>query len=176
MFSAMMLATSIFFNACKGEVGPKGDTGATGANGATGAKGDVSSANVIYSTWKPADSWVLSNYYGAIGRYFDIAAPQLTREILDRGNVYVYWKPANNLDAVIPLPTTTHDFREFFLEHKVSRIRIWFFNSIRTDPGTLPSSNEFRYVIVPGGVAGGRRTAVDYSNYEAVKKAYNLPD
>ena len=34
-----------------------------------------------------------------------------------------------------------------------------------------------RYVIVPGGAAvGGRKAAINYNDYEAVKRAYNLPD
>lgn len=45
-----------------------------------------------------------------------------------------------------------------------------------TESAVLNNYTQFRYVIIPGGVPAGRAAAVDYSDYEAVKRYYNLPD
>ena len=35
---------------------------------------------------------------------------------------------------------------------------------------------QYRIVIVNGSTPGGRAAAIDYKDYAAVKRAYNLPD
>lgn len=74
-------------------------------------------------------------------------------------------------------------------------ITAWYGSSQENDPYTfynpkgpaatdivsyaeLPPRTQFyvRYVVIPGGVAGGRQAAVDVKNYAAVKAHYHLPD
>lgn len=50
--------------------------------------------------------------------------------------------------------------------------RIEFSANYATSP-----NQRVRYVIIPGGTTvGGRKAAVDMSNYQAVKAYYHLPD
>jgi hypothetical protein len=48
------------------------------------------------------------------------------------------------------------------------------------DAGTITTSGQtayqFRYVIIPGGVAINGRSAVNWDNYEAIKRLYNIPN
>jgi hypothetical protein len=55
-------------------------------------------------------------------------------------------------------------------------ITIFLYNEDATDPGTFGSGNQYRYVIIPGGIPNGRMAAVNYNDYEAVKAYYQLPD
>lgn len=176
---ALMSASMVFLlTSCPGPMGPEGEKGNPGIQGPqgvagqTGAQGPAGTANVIYSSWITATSIVSGSYFSRAGSYFDLTVPKLTQEILDKGMVLTYWKPAGNNQAIIPLPASTGDVTgsELYPEYKVSRIRIWLFNT-----GTFSTSNQFRYVIIPGSV-NARKANIDYSNYEEVKKAYNLPD
>lgn len=155
-----------------GAIGATGSTGAAGATGATGAKGDkgdtgatgaTGTANVIYSPWTSV------TFTGSGTSYIGtLAAAKLTQEILDKGDIHVYWSEGGR---VITIPysqvfgTTTYTvFPRFYVG------RIDLVSSYALSPQMI------RYVIIPGGVAGGRKAAIDYSNYEEVKKYYNLKD
>lgn len=147
----------------KGEVGPAGPTGATGAPGATGATGATGTANVIYS------NWITTSFSGTPGLYLgNITAPKITQDVLDKADIRVYWSESGR---VVSLPYaqviggTTYTIHQRFYVGKIELVASY-----------LLANQQFRYVIIPGGVAGGRKAAIDYSNYEEVKKYYNIPD
>ncbi len=165
-----IVSAVIFMDACKaekGEVGPIGPTGAKGdpgATGATGAVGATGTANVIYSEWTNV------TFAGSGTSYIaNVAAPKLTQDILDKGDVHVYWKIGSSI-YYIPyaqvLGTTTYTLFQILT---VGNIKL-------TASYAISSSTSIRYVIIPGSIAGGRKAAVDYRNYEEVKKYYNLKD
>lgn len=164
----------------KGEKGDKGDTGATGATGTAGPKGDkgdTGSANVIYSGWismTNASLWTTNSG----GAYWtaNFAAPAITQAVLDRGVILIYTNSTGF--GTVLLPLKLNPARTFQAYTKLQRIyieQVFSSGATTTFPGT-GGLNEFRYVIIPGGVAGGRQAPVDYNDYEAVKKYYNLPD
>ena len=186
-----IISAVIFMNGCKaekGEVGPIGPIGATGANGAigatgatggtgatgaTGAKGDkgdtgatgaTGTANVIYSDWTNV------TFAGSGTSYIaNVTAPKLTQDILDKGNVNIYWKIGTSvyyIPYVQVIGTTTYTVFQILT---VGNIKL-------TASYAGITGTAIRYVIIPGGVAGGRKAAIDYSNYEEVKKYYNLKD
>ncbi len=161
---------------CKGErgdpgpTGPKGDQGNVGQTGQTGPQGSTGTANVIYSEWFTSGFWL-----GSFGSwYFDKSAPQVTQAILDRGVVLAYAKLTGlNSNIVLPLPVTGSPgstYWNFFINGPGS---IRFLTDFTSTPSNL---NQFRYVIIPGGISGGRSAAVNYANYAEVKAYYNLPD
>jgi hypothetical protein len=200
-----VMSAVIFMDACKGEkgdVGPIGTTGVagpTGANGAVGLAGPTGTANVVYGTWQDMNNssfWYKlgtantggsnnggggTNVYSGHGWGCDIPAP-ITQDILDKGQVFVYGKFASSIgdNRVYLIPNNfwgnwSHQVN--ILLNKVYIQTIW------DTAGTVPSSYSpsgflcfFRYIIIPGGVAGGRKEHLDYSDYEAVKKAYNIKD
>ncbi len=168
----VVVSAVIFMDACKaekGEIGPigptgaKGDKGDPGAAGATGATGATGTANVIYSPWTSVSfTGSAANYTGSL------AAAKLTQEILDKGDIRVYWSESGRVlsipysQVVGSTPYTVH--------------ARYFVGRIDFIANYALSAQMFRYVLIPGGVPTGRKAAVDYNNYEEVKKYYNLPD
>lgn len=169
---ASIVAIFIFLDACKGEKGdvvPAGVTGAVGANGAIGAngqKGDTGTANVIYSDWMPL------TLTGSItsSSVATIQTPKITQEIIDKGVVLSFVKFQIGYFYSLPL--------SFQIAGRVDeRIAIRYLLGTATITTNMNSSGAlFRYVVIPEGIAGGRRAAIDYTDYEAVKRYYNLPN
>ena len=149
-----------------GDPGPKGDTGVQGAKGDAGAqgpKGDVGSANVIYSPWTSV------SFTGGGSSYIgNLTAPKITQEVLDKADIRVYWSESGR---VLTLPyaetigTTTYTVHQRFY---VGRVELKASYAL--------SSQQFRYVIIPGGTPSGRLAGIDLTNYAAVKEAFNIPD
>jgi hypothetical protein len=167
----MLAITSavIFMDACKaekGEVGPIGPTGPTGATGATGTPGAVGAtgtANVIYSPWTSV------TFTGSGTTYIgSLTATKLTQDILDKGDIHVYWSESGRVLTIPYSQTIGSTAYTVFPRYYVGRIDL--VGSYALSPQMI------RYILVPGGVSTGRKAAVDYNNYEEVKKYYNLPD
>jgi hypothetical protein len=202
----LMAMAIIFMDACKGEkgdVGPSGTAGVagpTGANGATGVAGPTGTANVVYGTWQDMNNtnfWYklgtantggdnngggTYNTFQGRGWGCDINAP-ITQDILDKGQVFVYakWQNGYSDKRVFQLPIAF--WGNWAQQTNILLNKIYIQTIYDANAQTVPSTynptgflNQFRYIIIPGGVAGGRKANVDYSDYEAVKKAYNIPD
>ena len=165
---AIVMVMFILLDACKaekGEAGPAGATGANGTNGATGATGSIGAtgatgtANVIYSDW--ANVTFTGSGTSWSGK---ITAPKITQDILDKGYVKAYFKFGTDVyeGNYTNVPTASS---------------IYYFSNLGAINmrATFNATYPWRYIIIPGGV-GARRAAVDYADYEAVKKYYNLPD
>jgi len=167
----------------EGPVGPQGTTGAQGdqgPQGIQGPQGEPGTANVIYSAWFNPTTWLTVSFDGKTNQYFDIAAPDLTSEMLDSAVVMVYADIIgdNAANGIRALPTYLTGIDAFiYFGASVSSIRIWAYSlNDNLAPG-LSTSNRFRYVIIPGGTpASGRIANVDLEDYEAVKDYYNIPD
>ncbi len=145
----------------KGDKGDKGDTGATGATGATGT------ANVQYSDWIP---FTLTGTQSSNGTT-NIILPKITQEVLDKYLIFSYIK-FNISNWVYSLPLS---FPSGGGKDETVAVRYYLGNVMITSNVTY-NNTSFRYVLVPGGVPTGRKAAVDYTDYEAVKKYYNLPN
>jgi hypothetical protein len=186
-----------------GPQGPAGNTGAAGSGGtpgATGQTGPIGIANVIYSTWLAAPStsgsagWFDTTIttIGAVSRA-NFLAPSMTQTILDQGMTLVFHTssaapPATGTANVQPLPFTMNIagvIQEVNYRPAVGRVIVFLKNLSAAGSLTMAAGNYFRYVIVPGGVAGGRMTsgpATGYSidklkamPYEEVIKEFNIP-
>lgn len=166
---ALITMAVIVMNACKGEkgdVGPSGtagQTGATGASGATGATGQTGAtgtANVIYSDWTNITfTGSGTSWSGTIN------APKITQEILDKGFIKAYFKFGNQVYE--GNYTNTQNGASMYYYMALGSINL---------KSTFNATYPWRYIIIPGGIAGGRKAAVDYSDYEAVKAYYGLKD
>ncbi|GAB3806872.1 hypothetical protein GCM10028819_43110 [Spirosoma humi] len=168
--AACLFIVSICFQQCQpkaGDPGPKGDTGATGPagpTGATGPQGPTGTADVQYSPW-------ISTTFSGSGTLFtaNITATPITQAVLDKADVRVYW---NEGGRILSLPYAETFGTTTFTVHQriyVGRIELRASYALTTQ--------QFRYVIIPGAVAvGGRRAAIDYADYQAVRKAFNIPD
>jgi hypothetical protein len=100
---------------------------------------------------------------------FDRAAPGVTAAIITSGVVLSYTQLTGDGTTTRPLPATTISGANAIIWNYV----IPAAGTIRytvIDPGAAlaPSPsllNQFRYVIIPGGVAGGKTTGIGGTNY-----------
>jgi hypothetical protein len=153
----------------QGPAGSNGATGATGAAGATGATGAVGpqgpagatgpagTANVIYSAWSLPTFTASSTFFVA-----QPAAPGITQAIMDRGVVLAYMSNGTG--------TATSGFNVWTLPYtRPGDATLIYHQYVVGTIVYIASANltgfQFRYVIIPGGVAGGRTTGVGGTNY-----------
>lgn len=162
----------------------KGDTGPTGPTGATG------SANVIYSDWYSPATWNAETLYGISQRTYTITATSLTQEIIDRGVVQVYMRFAGLNPAIVQLPFTANDVGySFYLRAAAGSIKVSYYSpaALTTTPPIIPSANQIRYVLIPGGALAASMQAdglpyereiagLKSMSYSEVCRKYNIPE
>jgi len=160
----------------KGDPGAPGGNGANGQQGATGEKGDKGdpgTANVIYSEWFTPNSgnW---QKVSDINYTYTITESRITQEIVDRGVVLAYSRQStNSASYLLPLTlTTSSSISNYNVGMSFGNVIINFLELL--EPSGQPANNlQFRYVIIPGGVQA--RANLDYSNFDAVAKAFGIP-
>jgi hypothetical protein len=154
----------------QGPQGPAGTTGANGTNGTNGTnglQGPPGTANVIYSPWftqtfatvTPGPTNQHSSYT------FVKTAPGVTQSIIDQGVLLCYMMSTatsavfqgTNMVAQLPL---VDEFDVDYFKSWISGVGAITFAYASSIPFSLATVNgwghNFRYVLIPGGVAGGR--------------------
>jgi hypothetical protein len=155
-----------------GPTGPQGPSGPAGPTGPTGPQGPTGTANVIYSAWATVGSLgaIIDSSFSDFGtcKRWIRTAPGVTAAILDNGVVLSYWKVASNIYTALPYQFPSAG-TTYFLGSVTAVGKIIYFTSIfGANAGWTPNSSaELRYVIIPGGVAGGRSTGLGGTNYTA---------
>ena len=181
-FFPLLVACSFLLvcsNCKKGDPGPAGATGPAGPTGSTGAIGPIGAANVIYSPWANVTFTGSGTAWSAL-----ITAPGVTQDIMDKGVVKTYFKFGTSVyeGNYSNIPTGASIYQ--FLSVGAINLR-----------ATFAANYPWRYVIIPGGVAGGRlsggsadadrfvfadgstmrRTELDKMSYEDVCSRFNIP-
>jgi hypothetical protein len=114
----------------------------------------------------------------------NIPAPQLVDSILNGGEIKVYWNAGSAADTsgsfVVALPFNDLLISGIFTNVYFSRNTISLVSNsdLTTYTKTGGKFSQFRYIIIPGGVAAGRKPTgtVDWNNYAQVKKYLGLKD
>ena len=167
----MTLFAMLFAVSCRGPMGPEGPAGHDGHDG--------QDANVYSSTVtaRPNDwrwdetSWRLDINYEAI-----------STDITDHGAVLVYMED-NNTWRQIPLTfyySIVEDDVEYFYSSSLEvstydeGVSIFWTENDFYD-GFRPEERRFKIVVIAASVYE-HRSDVDYSNYEAVRTAFQLAD
>lgn len=195
----LLLALPLFFASCskegpagpQGPAGPAGPTGAAGAAGTQGAQGNPGTANVIYSNWLDvgfrADTATntTTGRLDTLGYSATIPALQLVDSILDKGDIKVYWNAGSETDTsgsfVLALPFNDLLVSGILTNVYFSRNTISLYAnadlSTYTENGNRYS--QFRYILIPGGTAAGRKpngSVVNWNNYAEVKQYLGMKD
>jgi Collagen triple helix repeat (20 copies) len=197
-FFKLTLVLAIFASACKGpagDTGPAGPAGAQGAQGAAGAAGATgpagpagpagkdgasASSNITTSAWitTPKASWALvdSSYFA---NYLPTTA--ITQSVLDKGAVLVYFKDATASGYIIPLPYLANAFQISFVPTFTAQfggeIEIDFEPYANISPSSFTNDLAFRYVIIKDlNLIGGRQKAINWKDYNEVKRELGLKD
>lgn len=174
--------------------GPKGDTGPAGPQGpqgSTGSTGPAGSANVIYSAWLNVtfQTFTDTNVIAAI------PAPELSDSILNSGLIKLYYNAGSDApggQTVLPLPINEPFLFTDTSNNPVTLIANPYFSldTIYVIANYDLSSyqqggynfSQFRYIIVPGGVAGlptkigAAKKPLDWNNYNAIKQYFGIKD
>ncbi len=153
-----------------GAAGPTGLTGPAGPAGPAGPQGIAGSANVIYSAWlvSGVGNWTATGVAPYSANYlYNRVALGVTASIIDQGVVLSYAKGLFGLGAseAVPLPYTRYaqsgtnfiDHYSFVL-NAVGNIRYLYSSGNNLAPIAISNLEPIstRYILIPGGVAGGR--------------------
>jgi len=161
-----------------GPTGPIGPTGPAGPTGPTGPQGPPGTANVIYSAWTDFNgaNWSApAVFFGVTQRTYPVTVASITAGVLANGVLLVYTHFAGDN------PNTAH-LLPFIFNYAVpsgqqlrSDIRLGGFDMvfhnlslIGSDPGIVPTAagfNQFRWIVIPGSVLGGRGTGIGGTGY-----------
>jgi hypothetical protein len=174
--SWLLLCLAFIFIGCEGDEGPAGPAGPTGA---TGPEGPPGTANVIYSEWFSPATWVAGTTFGVAERAYTMTTSSLTADIISHGVVLVYMKFVGMAPAIYQLPVTiipsapgsTYCFMHRAEPGSVKAI-YYLLSSPTTDPGVIASSNQVRYVLIPGGVLA---TSAERAGITSARLAGSLP-
>ena len=176
VIATIFVAFGLIFSSCKKDPGPKGDTGSqgpagpAGTNGTNGINGTNGNANVVSSSITTA-SWT----YVAPSWEMSFTYPAINQDILDNGAVLVYVKSGSNY---YQLPYTFYPSssysRTYTFVHYLGGLKVFVTDSDLTQP-TNPGTLTFKVVAI---AASGKMANpnLNYDDYNAVKKAFNLQD
>ncbi len=195
----LSVVLSIFIMACKGPAGdtgpagpagpagPQGAAGAAGANGAAGATGPAgkdgasAASNITTSAWQnvPKASWLLFPDSSAYYKIFKETA--ITQNVLDKGAVMVYFKGANAQNYILPLPYLGSVFQISYVPSfdatNGGEIEIDFEPYVDISPADFQNDLAFRYIIIKDlNLIGGRQKAINWKDYEEVKRELGLKE
>jgi len=168
----------------QGEQGEQGATGPQGPGGPEGPKGEPGTVNVIYSNWIPTE---LGSNVAGTSQTFDIDFPEFSVAIHNAGTVLVYGRRleagGGTIDSfTYPIPvlfTGSLQLNYYFrIENNPGRIRIL---ASSLDGGALGNAayiEQFRYVVIPGGVPSSGKSGTDYSkmSYEELSAYFGIPE
>jgi len=177
----MSIVGSMFFLAnCQGS---KNDPNPQNANNAGRVLNVSESANVIFSNWTTVPAWSgLTNSAGYVYyRYIINNITQLDANMINQGLVlaYVRFDPNGSVNQMPFKRAWDRTPGKLIYENWSYQANVGQITVI-IDPEdnryVAPVGAQVRYIMSAGVVPGGRKAAIDYSNYEEVKAAFNLPD
>jgi len=144
-----------------GIAGPQGPPGGSGTTGPTGPPG---TANVVYSNWFAftAAEWGDTTMYSLDYKRAIKYVTSLTQGVFDNGVVLAYIRFASPNTNVNLLPniiyySNTTSYENHSLIVNVGKLIYTFQNVVSgTVTNYSPTTNQYRFIIIPGGVLGGR--------------------
>ncbi|MDP2386162.1 MAG: hypothetical protein Q8M29_07310 [Bacteroidota bacterium] len=166
----IMLTLVILTNGCskQGPIGPKGDEGKVGNNG----NANVSSATFTMSSW----FWSAPYYYA------DLSIPELTTTNANTAAVMVYFNTTGGTTWVALPYTQYHSPYNYYMGFNtgVGNVEVtWFYDSSLSsgsDPNAFYGTTiKCKVVVIPPAIKK-KHPDLDLTNYEAVKKCFNLAD
>ncbi|WP_025762018.1 hypothetical protein [Dyadobacter tibetensis] len=170
---SLIALCSIFFYACSGSQGPIGPQGPQGEPGDSyiGQAFNLKGVN-----------FTKENQYRFGLRFSDAKVEVLESDVV---LVYIHWDDQKIDDQILPawrLLPQTELIQNGTLIYNFDRTKVDFSVFLRS---SIPLANlgagytqnqNFRIVIIPADFIGGRTAAIDYSDYQAVAKAYHIDE
>jgi hypothetical protein len=163
---------AIFAISCSSDDGTDGVDGQAVAPEATGT------ANVIYSAWLTAPVAAVESVDGTSGMSTSLVAPELTEDILSKGTVLVYVSFGSGSFS-LPYTSTAGGFVNTITAiSSLKKIKLFRFRHDQAATVNIPTSLNWRYILIPGGVAAttSKTAKIDYSkmSYQEVCAHFNI--
>ena len=159
----------IFASCAKdGEVGPQGEQGIQGEQGVQGETGEDGTEAVVYTFSLTFTSTDWGEGFTGLGTYNSNTDAIL---VYIKGGTYYSLLPYTILYE--PVPKNVLVYAEIDQTGLVWIETVWDDGSIGS-PWTSDVTIAFKAVHIKG--VSGNKSSIDYSDYEQVKKYYNLPD
>lgn len=157
-----------------------GTDGANGIDGQAGPAGATGTANVIYSAWITAPTAVAETIDGTSGMSTTINAPQLSEDILAKGTILVYVSFGTGT-YTLPYTSTAGGFANTITAISTAKkIKLFRFRHDAGGTVGLPTSLNWRYILIPGDVAAAtaKNAKLDYAkmSYEEVCAYFNIQE
>ncbi|GAB3929677.1 collagen-like protein [Larkinella terrae] len=188
VMTKLLMMGCIAISACQGLEGPEGPQGPQGVQGAQGPKGDTGATGA-----KGADGSSNVQQINYSARSHDgsndllLALPQaINRDVVDKSMFYVYVKQSvprpNNLEDSywFSIPGETlkgNTYSHFVFPGNGQTLAAVFLRRTSDFQSGSEYFEAIRVVVITADKqSNGRKAAIDYTNYEEVRKAYNLPE
>ncbi|MFD2908749.1 hypothetical protein ACFSX9_08360 [Flavobacterium ardleyense] len=179
-----MMALALLITSCSsdGETGPAGSNGTNGTDGADGVA-NVYFSDKFFPDWNEVDE--------VRSKRMKITNPNFSKVSQGGVAVFVYWSTNNGTTYVLPYTQYNNDGTVRSTKSYLLRGGDQLFLDIKKfGADFLPNEtegkigtaihNQIRYIIVPSGTLMGRsqgsESNLDYSNFEEVKKYYNISE
>lgn len=163
----------------QGEQGVQGEQGPPGTDGEDGEQGETGTANVIYSDWIPSgfEPPIASTNASFLIKNVD----ELTDEIKSTGVIMVYGRYTETYTHIELLPKSIFGLRMQYYDFQVNDINQNIaikINSIDGSDIDIPIYDDYRYIIIPGGVPSATKSTTEYSkmDYNEVRRRFNIPE
>ncbi len=175
------MCCSLLFTNCKGpagDIGPAGVAGPVGPAGPTGPAGQTGNANVIQISYA-AKTWTAAK--GSVQQF--VFPSNVTSAIMNSSAILIYMTNGTPNTATsygwyaIPGIVYANGVEHEFYYETTFAGNTAGINIYRKIASTASLSASTRIVIIPANdIRSGRKAAVDFSDYNAVKAYYNLED
>jgi hypothetical protein len=182
---ASIVAMFIFLDACKGEKGDVGPTGTTGTAGVAGPTGATGAIGPIGATGATGNANVIQINYGSVthtGSELFYNLTGMTEAQINNSAYFVYVKTSanatiwNQIPGIILLSGRRYDVTINTQPSGIANPRFYVSRESGSSSGNEVFTNTKILFIASNDIRNGRKAAVDFSDYEAVKKYYNLKD
>lgn len=172
LFMLALALCSAFISGCEGpqgEIGPQGEQGPKGDKGDKGDPGQPGTASAIQLSSGP----IKTDEEG----FFALSLPLNAQSIalVEKGVVLLY---AKNSNLWFPLPGIVlfgEEITNFTFFYGVENTSLVLFLQELSEAPKVRDFQDLRLVLIPA-QSGRLNAEIDLSNYEEVRKAYNLPE
>lgn len=139
--------------------------------------------NLIYSKWDSYSDWKGSRDFF----YKNVKTGYLAQFNSEKDLFLIYVETGAGTISLLPWVAGSNSNLypsgiSYHEDHITYSLNFQYFPNVGSASGdegsrSFLNARKFRWVLIkPSGDPHGRKAAIDYADYEAVKKAYNIPD
>ena len=139
-------------------------------------------APIAHSEWITPNAYIKTTIFGTIHFTYDIAAPEITADVLNNATVLVYGRLSGYSETIWPknqvssMPIVLNYMQgaaqidTWSALANEGKIRIDMTNSTNLY-GSIAVTHSFRYVVIPKKMTA---STVNFNDYQAVQQAFGL--